>query len=554
MNKKIWNALTGMIAVAGIASAADISVVNNITTSASWTSNNVYHLEDVIYIEPGASLMIQAGTLIRGNTDGSLNVAPGGKLYVNGAKNAPVIMTSEDDDLTTWRASCQEWGALTVMGKALISATLDLQGTGQPDGTDTMQMEGLSAAGSLSVFGGNNDNDDSGSISYLSLRYGGKVLAQANELNGLSLGGVGRETDIHHVEIMNNVDDGIEIWGGTVNLKYVSIWNIGDDSFDLDSGYRGKAQFGLIVQGACKDFAQGDGVGDNCFEMDGAENSSAQPVGAPLIYNFTTIGQPLQGDVGTEWRDNMRAQFHNSIFMDLGDVMIKDGGTGGGGGQYSGAGTSLAAMFTTPYSNYPSNTAGIAPAVLYPNFTQGFWAEFKDCVFRNLWGTDTTLTTFGQMDASKRNTIATQSPVALVQRAPSQSFGGKAMVLVTNLNPCAANDAVFSDYPAPNDGFFTPVKYKGAFSPNYNWLEGWTAADAFGMTDTSMNTNAPAVDIARGMVVSFQSETGVSYTIERADSVSGPWSVATRMTGDGTYLSLGDAELQSSEFYRVIRN
>ena len=147
-----------------------------------------------------------------------------------------------------------------------------------------------------------------------------RCVGLANELNGLSLGGVGRGTEIDHVEIMNNVDDGIEIWGGTVNLKYVSIWNIGDDSFDVDEGWRGKAQFGLIVQGYCGTKSQGSGVGDNCFEMDGAEWASAQPVGAASIYNFTVIGQPIDGDDGDRtWRDNMRAQFGNCIFMDIGE-------------------------------------------------------------------------------------------------------------------------------------------------------------------------------------------------------------------------------------------
>ena len=116
--------------------------------------------------------------------------------------------------------------------------------------------------------GGGNDDDDSGTISYLSLRYGGKVVGLTNELNGLSLGGIGRGTDIHHVDIMNNVDDGVEIWGGTVNLKYLNVWNIGDDTFDVDQGWRGKAQFGLIVQGHSLDAAQGSGVGDNALELE----------------------------------------------------------------------------------------------------------------------------------------------------------------------------------------------------------------------------------------------------------------------------------------------
>jgi hypothetical protein len=116
---------------------------------------------------------------------------------------------------------------------------MDGDGTGQPDGTDTAQMEGLIArfaGNTLPLYGGGNDDDDSGVVSYVSLRYGGFVVGIANELNGMSLGGVGRCTDMHHIEIMINVDDGIEIWGGTLNIKYVSIWNIGDDSFDLEQG------------------------------------------------------------------------------------------------------------------------------------------------------------------------------------------------------------------------------------------------------------------------------------------------------------------------------
>jgi hypothetical protein len=84
---------------------------------------------------------------------------------------------------------------------------------------------------------------------------------------------------------MNNVDDGIEIWGGTVNLKYFSIWNVGDDSLDIDQGWRGKAQFGLIVQGYSLNASQGSGVGDNLIEIDGAEQSDWQPVTTASIYN-----------------------------------------------------------------------------------------------------------------------------------------------------------------------------------------------------------------------------------------------------------------------------
>ena len=484
MKKLALIALMGMM-TAGVASAADVDVTDNITVSTLWTADNVYHLKAVIYIEPGASLTIQPGTLIRGNTDSALVVAKGAQIFAMGTKTKPIIMTSEEDDLVTWRASCEEWGNLTIMGDALISANLDGTGTGQPDGTDTAQMEGLVArfeGDTLPIYGGGNDDDDSGVVQYVSLRYGGHVVSIANELNGMSLGGVGRGTDMEYIEIMNNVDDGIEIWGGTLNIKHVSIWNIGDDSFDLDQGYRGKAQFGLIVQGYCGDSSQGSGIGDNCLEMDGAEDAAAQPFGAPSIYNFTVVGQPYDGDQGTEWRDNMRAQFGNCVFMDVGGSMIKDGGDGGDGGGYGAASVpTLEELFSTPFDSYPTNEAGVDPAVLYPNFTSGNWCQFTDTLFYNLAETDS-LDTFGVLAEEYRNVVAEASPVQEIARADAVQVGGKVMALVTYLNPRAAGDAVSSDSAAPDDGFFTPATYKGAFGAD-NWLVGWTAAYAYGMTD-----------------------------------------------------------------------
>ncbi len=473
---------------AGVAGAADVNVTANVTTSEIWTADNVYHLKALIYVEPGASLTIEPGTIIRGTPESALIVAKGARIFANGRKNAPIIMTSEQDDLATWRITCEEWGNLTILGNALIAATLDGQGTGQPDGTDTAQMEGLTArfAGdTLPIYGGDDDDDDSGVIRYVSLRYGGKVLSMANELNGLSMGGVGRGTEIDHIEIMNNVDDGIEIWGGTVCLKYVSIWNIGDDSLDVDQGWRGKAQFGLIVQGHCGTKSQGSGIGDNCFEMDGAESAASQPFGAASFYNFTVIGQPYDGDTGAEFRDNMRAQFGNCIFMDVGDKLILDAGTAGDGGGYGSAGVpTLLSLFSTPVSSYPTNTAGVDPKVLYPNFTSGNWCQFTDCVFYRNFET-ATLTTFGVMNPSYNNKIEdniAKMPIVDLVRDTAVQVGGKIMAPVIKLNPLAAYDATTSVGTAPDDGFFSPVAYKGGFG-TYNWLKGWTAADAFGLID-----------------------------------------------------------------------
>lgn len=514
--------------MAGTASAATVTVSSDITTSETWTANNLYKLTKQIFVLPGATLTIEAGTVIASDTGvgGSLAVARGAKIFVNGTKDKPIIMTSTDDVKTwtpdpnhpsggdpktgTWREGANEWGNLTIMGKGLISASHygGLQvgdNTKDPSGLNEKQMEGLTDPDN-SLYGGADDNDDSGSISYLSLRYAGKVIGLGNELNGLSLGGIGRETDIHHVEIMNNVDDGVEIWGGTVNLKYISIWNVGDDSFDVDEGWRGKAQFIFIVQGYSLDAKQGSGVGDNCFETDGAEDSDAQPVTTSAIYNATVIGNPIDGDGGTVWRDNARVQYRNCIFMDLGEKLVRpDGNDGDGANGYGYNGTlSFADTWTTDYTVTSTVNDCIGCSVgdfnhadtLYTVQTSGKLAEITDSVFfRNLHAeaytdSDTVgVTVSGGSNPDKNNVVISGSdsaaaPIVSITRGPlfTSTEEGKGVLPVESIDPRAANEALTSVDTAPDDGFFTPAQYRGAFSSTDNWLEGWTAADAYGMT------------------------------------------------------------------------
>ncbi len=575
--KKQFIIAAAMLSAGLTAQAANVDVTSDITNSVTWTSDNVYNLTKQIYVRAGATLTIQPGTLVQSTTGvgGSLAVSRGAKIYVNGTEDAPVIMTSTSDNLTSWHEGCNEWGNLTLMGRGLIGASSDsirdrTPNTKTPTGLNVVQMEGLTADGTNDTYyGGNDDNDDSGSISYLSLRYGGKVIGLANELNGLSLGAIGRETDIHHVEIMNNVDDGIEIWGGTVNLKYLNIWNIGDDSLDIDQGYRGKVQFGLIVQGYSTDDSQGSGLGDNCIEHDGAEDSDAQPCTSTRIANFTVIGNPYSGDGATAWRDGARVQYHNCIFMDIGEEVIRlDGDDGDGAQGYGYNGTlAFADLWTTAYSNYPTvnwtNTVYTDPAEMYPVQTSGFLAEMTGCLFNYVNENDSgdqvlalgilngTTNAFASNPALD-NIVTTDDPIVSFSRGPVVTRGGKSVALVTNINPVAANDATSVANPEDADGFYVAAPYRGAFSPNYNWLAGWTAVDAYGMTDTSMNSAVPAPSIASGVVVSFQSEYGVEYVIEGSENPGGPWSYVTTIVGDGSFWNYGDADLAAAGFYRVV--
>jgi len=478
----------------------EVLVTSDITTSTTWTSNFTYNLQQQIYVRNNATLTIEAGTVVASTTNlgGSLAVTRGSQIFIRGTEKRPVIMTSKADVLTwpggdprigAWREACNEWGNLTLMGRAYVSENATAGNTPVPNPNNVAVMEGLIASGPNDpnvLYGGGNDDDDSGSISYLSLRYGGRVIGLNNELNGLSLGGIGRETDIHHVDIMNNVDDGIEVWGGTVNLKYLNIWNIGDDSLDIDQGWRGKAQFGLIVQGYSVDANQGSGVGDNALETDGAEDSDWQPVTTCSIWNFTVIGQPLDGDRLTAWRDNARVQYHNCIFMNGGEEVVgfdNVDGDGAHGYGFNGT-TSWANTWTTPYTQFSTVNAPANPALFYRAQSSGNWAEITDSVFySNLAGNAyTEANARGVFAGANNNVQATQLPITSITRGPQVVKGGKVMEPVTVLNPRPANDANSSIGFAPNDGFFSSGKYRGAFAPFNNWLCGWTASTAFGFT------------------------------------------------------------------------
>ncbi|MDR4506915.1 MAG: hypothetical protein MRJ65_01540 [Candidatus Brocadiaceae bacterium] len=530
MRKGVLGCLMAIFMAGGTAGAGIITISDDIATSTTWTADNVYRLQDQIYVLPGATLTIEAGTVIASSTGigGSLAVARGAKIFVNGTKVNPVIMTSTDDVNTwerdsshpsggnpktgTWRAGANEWGNLTIMGRGLISAShfggLRVgNNTKDPSGLNEKQMEGLTDPLNA-LYGGSDDNDDSGSISYLSLRYAGKVIGLGNELNGLSLGAIGRETDIDHVEIMNNVDDGVEIWGGTVNLKYISIWNVGDDSFDVDQGWRGKAQFIFIVQGYSIDAKQGSGVGDNCFETDGAEDSDAQPVTTSTIYNATVVGNPGDGDGGTVWRDNARVQYRNCIFMDLGEKLVRpDGDDGDGASGYGFNGTlSFEETWETDYTvtSTVNDCDGCSEGdfnhadTLYTVQTSGKLAEITDSVFfRNLNSgayTDSDavgVTINGGSNSGKNNVVIPGSDpkdapiVSITRGAKFTSTENKDVFPVVSIDPRPANEALVSAGVAPNDGFFTPASYRGAFSPDSNWLDGWTAADAYSMVVAS---------------------------------------------------------------------
>jgi hypothetical protein len=571
--RKQLSIAASLLVSAMVSSQAAVTYINSDITSSTHLSKlpagDYYSLTNVVYVMPGASLTLDAGVLFKNSGDGSLAITRGAQFFVNGTKDEPVIFTSIHDDFATWREAANEWGSIAICGNGLISASHykgaavigsdGVANSKQPDGYSDKVMEGLSAAytgDTRPYYGGNNDCDDSGSIKYLSIRYGGQISSLPNkELNGLSLGAVGQGTDIDYIEIMNNVDDGIEIWGGKVHLKHVSIWNVGDDSFDIDEGWRGQAQFGLIVQGYSLDASQGSGVGDNMFEHDGAEDSDAQPVTSGQIYNFTAIGNPEDGDGATAWRDGCRMQYRNCIIMDCAEKVVRpDGDDGDGANGYGYNGTlTMAEVFSTDATHLRSNSIGVSPQSLYTAQDAGKMSGFENCIFYHN-ANYAKFDEFGQTNAVFHNIIEPASmPIKKVIRGPIVTKHGKDIAPVISLDPCAAHDAAVAGNAkvVPRNGFYDAAPFVGGFSANNNWLVGWTAADQFGLVDHASHS-APAATITTGAAISFPTQAGVWYTVQSATDAAGPWSNVADVLGNGQTMSYVDSNLGTTGFFKVV--
>ncbi|MDX2060946.1 MAG: hypothetical protein SFV24_24255 [Gemmatimonadales bacterium] len=283
--------------IPGRAAAARGRVVvsANITSNTTWTANNVYELAGVIRVNSGAVLTIEPGTQIEGqrSTTTALFIEREGMIMANGTAAQPIIFTCTGDPATKFKGC---WSGLWIAGWAPINEGNSALGTAPAFGTRNptggqIQNQG---EGNGPLYGGGNAADNSGVLRYAVVEYGGFILSTANELNNLTLGGVGNGTTIEYVETRNGLDDGFEMFGGTVNMRYLMSIGNSDDSFDGAQGWNGSAQF-VIIQHDPADSDKG-------LEFDNANSSSlnnALPRTTPAMYNFTIVGEPAPADPAT---------------------------------------------------------------------------------------------------------------------------------------------------------------------------------------------------------------------------------------------------------------
>ncbi|MEY4903298.1 MAG: hypothetical protein RLZZ292_1113 [Bacteroidota bacterium] len=269
--KKALLSILLLLSVATL-SFSQVVVNQNITTNTTWTNDKIYQLEGgFIYVINNAVLTIEPGTIIKGNAS-ALVVTRGAKLLANGEPERPIVFTSYKK---VGERATGDWGGILLLGKAKVNCA----------GGECTAEGGIDAT--YAKYGGTDDEDNSGSLKYVRIEFGGIAFQPNNETNGLTLAGVGRGTTLEHIQSSYGGDDAFEWFGGTVNSKYLVVFKTLDDMFDTDFGFSGKNQFLLGIS----DPQIADVSGSNGFESDNdAQGSTNEPKTNATFSNVTILG------------------------------------------------------------------------------------------------------------------------------------------------------------------------------------------------------------------------------------------------------------------------
>ncbi|HDR05086.1 MAG TPA: T9SS type A sorting domain-containing protein [Candidatus Marinimicrobia bacterium] len=416
------------------AALAQVSLDSDITANTTLTANNEYLLTKQVFVKAPAVLTIEPGVTIKALEDDGNGLAPaiiierGAKIMAEGTVNAPITFTSNKTAEELAESPRGNWGGLIILGNAPISTT----------GGENY-VEGVVGV----PYGGNDPEDNSGILRYVRVWYGGRSIGENNEINGITLAGVGRGTTVEYVEVAYNLDDGIEWFGGTVDVKYAAILFCGDDAFDTDEGYQGRGQFLFALVG--------DEEGNRAYEMDNKTNGdmNSQPRTFVQFHNATLVGSGdpdalADNDQVIRLREGLSGHFMNTIIVagkEYG-VNITDDAT-------------LALIGDSLQFSSNNIIYGCPDGQFKADY--GFTALDVDPQIMSLDGRESG----GLID-------------------PRPALGGPAYENVDEL---------------PNDGFFEQVNFKGAFD-QINWMQGWSILYEMGrmpgLTDAKDIAKTPA--------------------------------------------------------------
>lgn len=294
--------------------------ITYIDDAQAWTNDRIWIMNGKVVVRAGGSLTIEAGTIIKAqNGQGveatALVIAAGASIHAIGTEDSPIIFTDIDDSIdygdgiispNRKPTDTGKWGGIIILGNAVV---------GEDGGSD--DIEGIAEGYDWTSYGGNDDADSSGSFSYVSIRHSGTQLAGGDEIQGLTLGGIGSGTVLNNIEVVGSNDDGIEIFGGAAQISNIVILNQRDDAIDLDEGFRGILSNVLIVMRSNS---------DNPFEIDGTEDSTGT-IGGSFTINDATVYANTAPESGKnflgDWKSDATGFTNNVVFKNIDGLAIK---------------------------------------------------------------------------------------------------------------------------------------------------------------------------------------------------------------------------------------
>ena len=291
-----WTSGWALSADGGSTGSETVELEGYITEDMTLKAGVNYILIGGLHVKEGATLTIEPGTVITAQDDNSVDyilIEQGAMIDARGTAENPIVMTAE-------RKEAGAWGGLHICGKAPINA-----GTGAK-----------SEVGDAS-YGGDDAHDNSGTLQYVRIEYGGYAFSEEKEANGFTFYGVGDGTTVDHLQAYNGSDDGFEWFGGTVNVKYLVSTNNTDDSFDWTEGWSGKGQFMVAYQTSAEC--------DALMECDNNDNDNmADPISHPVLSNLTLVGNNGENERGIRLRAGTQAEIYNAIVTGKGRALTTE--------------------------------------------------------------------------------------------------------------------------------------------------------------------------------------------------------------------------------------
>jgi hypothetical protein len=410
-------------------SSKTVTVEGTTQRDVKFYADTTYFLKGFVYVKDGAVLTIEPGTIIKGEkgTKGSLIIERGAKIIAEGTLQKPIIFTSAE---APGNRDFGDWGGVIVCGKAPVNL---------PSG------DGVVEGGTGSFYGGNDPDDDSGIIKYVRIEFAGIPFQPNQEINGLTLAGVGRKTVVDYVQISYSGDDAFEWFGGTCNAKHLVSFVAWDDDFDTDQGWQGNVQFAV----ALRDPSIADASGSNGFESDNLEGGSDYaPYTSGAFSNVSLFGPipnlnnpsyNIQFRSGLHLRKNTRLATFNSII--------------------AGWPEGLYILNATTEQNATNNLLEIENCIIAGNYEFQLRSSFSFNIHNWFFAS-----------GKNNDTLSTSAELKI-----NDPFNLSNPNFMPMSGSPVLNKASFANAKLQGT-FFEPVSFIGAFG-NDNWMQGWTNFD-----------------------------------------------------------------------------